>query len=223
MKFSTESNQHAFIETVGYSLLILIIFLIGQSVFDIADFSNKANFTAISVMSGCAAGTISLLIINRFQRHIIKSQIRLHTNKSWAYLLLLTLSGLFSIAVFYLFQISELENRSTLMEFFSSGQATWLLILSVIMIAPLFEELLFRGFMYQGLKSTTNNTLIAIFIPNSVWCLMHMAQYNSIGLLVIFSVGMFFGYARWKFDNLTVPILMHMTFNATTILFAYTL
>jgi hypothetical protein len=99
----------------------------------------------------------------------------------------------------------------------SSLWETLLISLAVLISAPLFEELLFRGYMFYHLSHTSPGVAGAILLPNLMWSLSHFAQYDALGLLMIFVAGLVFSWARWKTDSLITPVIMHMGFNATTL------
>lgn len=91
---------------------------------------------------------------------------------------------------------------------------TWV---AVGLMAPVFEEVFFRGFVYTHLMSYRHGLLASIIFPNLLWCLLHFHQYDLIGLVVLLVMGIIFTLVRWLSGHLIYPLLMHITFNLTTL------
>lgn len=89
-----------------------------------------------------------------------------------------------------------------------------LLWLAVIICAPVFEEFLFRGFLFEGLKHSSAGLTGAILISASSWAIIHL-QYDWYEIFIIFLIGIVFAIAKLKTQSLYIPILMHMFMNFT--------
>jgi uncharacterized protein len=84
-----------------------------------------------------------------------------------------------------------------------------IVIFSVIVFAPLGEELLFRGLLFTGLQRSLP-IWVAIVISSVAFAVTHV---EWLAVIVILPVGMLFA---WTFDRrgtLLVPIAAHATFN----------
>lgn len=84
---------------------------------------------------------------------------------------------------------------------------------AMIVAAPVFEEVFFRGFLFEGLRHTSIGVTGAILIPTLVWTLLHASQYDVFYLSLIIIIGLLLGVARHFTGSLYVPIAMHMTNN----------
>ncbi len=84
----------------------------------------------------------------------------------------------------------------------------WLLYFALIIAAPIFEELFYRGFLLKGLSLSWLKPFGAIVLTALCWSLLHM-QYDWYGVLQIFLGGLLFGYARLKSGSIYVTIAMH--------------
>ena len=91
---------------------------------------------------------------------------------------------------------------------YQTAQVPGLLFVAVVIIAPIFEELLFRGFMFKGLQSSRLGVGSAIVISSGIWAVIHL-QYNGYFMGVIFGLGILLGLARWRTRSTYVPIAMH--------------
>ncbi|MBM3837908.1 MAG: HAD-IA family hydrolase [Verrucomicrobia bacterium] len=87
-----------------------------------------------------------------------------------------------------------------------------LLWLAVIVAAPLGEETLFRGFLFQGLAHSRIGGWGAILLTSAVWAAIHL-QYDLYGMATIFVAGLLLGYARLKTGSLYAAIFMHALMN----------
>ena len=91
---------------------------------------------------------------------------------------------------------------------YTSVDEVWILWLALIVAAPLFEELFFRGFIYSGLSVSVTGPIGAIFITSLVWAIIH-GQYDLYEISIIFFMGIILGTARWKTGSLLLPIGLH--------------
>jgi hypothetical protein len=87
-----------------------------------------------------------------------------------------------------------------------------LLWIALIVAAPLFEEIFFRGFLFQGLRHSWPGTTGAIVIAALVWAGIHM-QYDTYQISTVFLGGLLLGAARWKTGSVYTTIIMHALWN----------
>jgi CAAX protease family protein len=83
-----------------------------------------------------------------------------------------------------------------------------LLWLSVVVVAPLTEELMFRGFLHRGWAPSWLGVYGTIALTSALWAALHQ-QYNLFGILVIFTMGLILGWMRQRSGSTTLPILLH--------------
>jgi hypothetical protein len=88
-----------------------------------------------------------------------------------------------------------------------------LVIVSVILMAPIFEEIFFRGFMFAGIKDSRLGAPGAIVITALTWSVIHF-QYGLYMIATIFVLGIVLGMARLRTNSLYLTIAMHATVNA---------
>lgn len=92
-----------------------------------------------------------------------------------------------------------------------------LLIIGIVIVAPIFEETLFRGFVFTGIQQSHLGTGAAIVFSSATWAMIH-TQYGAFDLISIFLLGILFSIARIASGSLLVPIILHGTFNFFAIL-----
>lgn len=105
------------------------------------------------------------------------------------------------------------DTVSNIDEFVSQGAAMWSLILLTIIIAPIVEEVLFRGWMLPMMMARGVPIIFAILISSLAFGLIHIGQ----GLLVMtttFFLGVALGTARVVTGRVAAPMLGHMANNA---------
>ena len=146
---------------------------------------------------------ITLMPLGRLQWRTLKAPI-------------LTLLGLLFIGMFLGFDddswIAEVEPIT--------GFAFFLFALAAMFIAPITEEIIFRGFLLNaGMWYGNTEKWIAIILSSLLFSTMHY-QYESITtFILIFIVGVIFCLVRIGFRLLIAPIALHCINNSITILF----
>jgi membrane protease YdiL (CAAX protease family) len=84
--------------------------------------------------------------------------------------------------------------------------------IAVAVVAPITEEIVFRGFLFRGLSASflgVSGTLIATSV---VWAGMHV-QYDWFILGQIVVIGLVLGWLRWASGSTLLTIVLHMLTN----------
>lgn len=82
------------------------------------------------------------------------------------------------------------------------------LLFAIIFVAPIFEEIFFRGFLFQGIRYSRLGPIGAIGITSLLWAVIHL-QYDIYGIVTVFALGLLFGTARLKTDSIHLLMVMH--------------
>lgn len=95
---------------------------------------------------------------------------------------------------------------------------SFLKIGGMVFIAPIAEELLYRGFFLTKLIQFNVNKHLAIFIIAILFVLVHSFVFDNtlsskIGIIQIFIDATLFGYARLTTKSIYTPITMHIIGN----------
>jgi hypothetical protein len=95
----------------------------------------------------------------------------------------------------------------------SAWDAGWFIpmLLAIVIVAPIGEEVAFRGFLYRGLVRP-GREILAIAVIAAAWALLHV-QYDWLGMLQIFALGLVLGWFRWASGSTTLTIFMHVLVN----------
>jgi len=94
------------------------------------------------------------------------------------------------------------------------SQSLVLFFIAVVIVAPISEEVAFRGFLFRGLCASwlgVSGTLIA---TSAAWTAMHV-QYDFFTLTQIFLIGLLLGWIRWASGSTLLTIGLHMLANLT--------
>ncbi len=92
---------------------------------------------------------------------------------------------------------------------------------SAVLVAPIAEELFFRGMLFQALR-TRLGTWPGIGVSGFLFGAAHLFGSEDLGgalytFVVLSAFGMFLAWALNRSGTIAVPILMHMTFNAAAV------
>ena len=85
--------------------------------------------------------------------------------------------------------------------------------LAIVAMAPLFEEVFFRGFVFAGLERSRLGGLGAVLVTALAWAAIHL-QYDAYGIATIFVIGLLLGTVRLKTRSVLLTIALHATINA---------
>lgn len=88
---------------------------------------------------------------------------------------------------------------------------------ALVVVAPLMEELLFRGFLFRGYAASRLGVVGTVVLTSAVWAAMHI-QYDVFYIVQIFVLGCVFGWMRWRSGTTTLTIILHALVNLTALL-----
>jgi membrane protease YdiL (CAAX protease family) len=84
-----------------------------------------------------------------------------------------------------------------------------LIIISVLFIAPLTEEIVFRKFLYRSLKKYLGAGMSAM-VSSLIFSLVHFSIFS---FMVLFLLGLFFCYYYEKHKTICASVWIHFNFN----------
>ena len=91
-------------------------------------------------------------------------------------------------------------------------------VLGIVILAPIAEELLFRGLLYARIKKTKLKVIGAIIIPAVLFAAIHIQYSEFLTIGIIFIDGVFYGLARHYSKSVVLAILLHALANLGAIL-----
>ena len=106
--------------------------------------------------------------------------------------------------------------------YFRTPAEAWALGILSVTLAPLMEELFFRGFLYPVLARRLGLP-VAVFLTALGFALLHAAQLGHAWgpVLVIFLVGVVLTLVRAKTNSVAAGVLIHMAYNGTITIAMY--
>jgi uncharacterized protein len=144
--------------------------------------------------------------------------LRLHLRDWWwvpAGVGLAILAGLLSAPLSELYGHDEAQGVVEALDD-AAGLDLALFAISVVTMAPLAEELLFRGALLRALQRRTTNGK-AVFWQAAIFALVHPLGDPSVGSLIalpsLFFLGLFAGRLAVERRDLSAPIYLHAGFN----------
>ena len=100
-------------------------------------------------------------------------------------------------------------------ETYRTAKATgWLipLLVTIVVLAPVVEEITFRGFVYRGFVRQPGHEPYAIIVISLAWTMLHF-QYEWRDLAQIFIIGLALGWVRWSTGSTLLTIFLHALLN----------
>ncbi|UCH62272.1 MAG: CPBP family intramembrane metalloprotease [Fidelibacterota bacterium] len=105
------------------------------------------------------------------------------------------------------------------MEFltFSTGSEVLLVAAGVVVIAPLVEEIVFRGFFQGQLEKGYRDVTKAVLLSSLLFTVLHFNPWWS---LQIYFLGMVLGYLAWRTGSIWPSFVVHALNNSLSLWFA---
>lgn len=148
---------------------------------------------------------------------------------AWAisFPLVLFLSQVLEMIVSKIFHITQLPDQVAvryLKMTFEHPLYLFMSIGSIVILAPLIEEILFRGFLQTFIRQHLGSKQ-AILITSLCFSFFHYSSDQGLGNIPIigslFILALFLGYLYERQGSLIAPIALHATFNAISIMNIY--
>lgn len=91
----------------------------------------------------------------------------------------------------------------------------------IVLIAPIIEEYIFRGFLYSYLKSKVGIKW-GMILSSMVFALLHLSPAQGVTNISLFvtllALGLYLAFTYEKRRSLITPIALHMTFNSISVM-----
>lgn len=146
------------------------------------------------------------LLINDYKKY--KKQTNTKINYFYLIILGVILSLIYNVFAYYL-------NFALKTSLFDNNSNVAVTLLSTGILGPIIEELMFRGIIYNELKSKYSN-MKSILITTIFFAIIHI---NIIQILYALIIGFILIFVYEKYNNIKAPIILHMASNITTTLF----
>lgn len=199
---------------VAVQFLIELAFVQWRGGAEVATYDHFGLLVAVATLFAAPVGVGLILLAARLRRGIdVASYLGLTPPRSaglWRWVLYLVVF----VAVFHLIEYAL--GRPFVTEFqvqaFRTAGSPALLLAAIVLAAPVFEELFFRGFVFQGVACSRLQPIGAVLITAALWSALHV-QYALFEIGIIFGGGVLLGLARWRSGSVYVPIALHALWN----------
>lgn len=126
------------------------------------------------------------------------------------------------LAIFVQVLSLPVKSKLPIERLFASREAVWLLAIFGTLVAPLLEELIFRGFLFGALEARWG-LRAAVWVNSALFAVIHMPQLRGgiPQILAIFVVGLVLSWVRGRNGSLVPPYFMHLTYNGTMFVMLY--
>lgn len=102
-------------------------------------------------------------------------------------------------------------------DIFGAGTSPWLIFLAGIIVAPLVEEIFFRGFLFTGLRERYG-WIAAALISAALFAAVHL---QPITMPSIFLLGLVFAYLYQRTESIWPAVIIHFFTNTLGLAAAY--
>ena len=222
--------------TIALSLLILLTFIIIQTVafilyaksqftnhsaidetaFFNSLLSNGDAFSIAEIFATILGILITFVFIHWRKQQSIEDYLYLHPVSIRTLVKYLILMG---IVIVFMNITATLSNHPTpqiMLDIYQSAKHPALLLFAISIAAPFFEEILFRGFLFEGLRHSSISFIATAIITSAIWAGIHL-QYGLYEIVLIFFIGLLLAYTKLKTGSLYIPIAMHSFMNFVAI------
>ncbi|WP_209959007.1 CPBP family intramembrane glutamic endopeptidase [Psychrobacter sp. PL19] len=204
---------------------LLGIYIAGKLLLPAASSSSVGNIFFFGSANGTVV-SVSIIISWVLLTALSVSTVHLKGGKIRRYLALTPFSltvaaGMFGLLLLFMIgsqALTYLLDKSPLLfvdPLYESVSSVWLLILAIVIVAPIYEELVFRGLLWSAIAeqfSEQRGAIIASIITSLIFAVIHL-QYGLYEISTIVILAFIFCYARIKSGSLLLPIILHIINN----------
>jgi membrane protease YdiL (CAAX protease family) len=106
-----------------------------------------------------------------------------------------------------------IKTPQSMINIYNTTDYLFLLFIAVVIAAPFFEEVIFRGFIFKGLARSPLGVIVTIIITSVLFTLIHAGQYDINILVVLFPLAIILGVSRYSSGGIYLPIYLHFINN----------
>jgi len=154
-------------------------------------------------------------LVNVVHKRSFRETIHWYRNYDFTTGFLVGLGAMLAVSVLIVSSLLPPESPPPIERLLSSSSAIWIFALFGIGVAPLFEEIIFRGFLFKVLWEMRGPKL-AVPVTAILFALLHVPQLwgSWAGVALIFVVGYILSLVRERSNSLIPSLIMHTSYNA---------
>jgi membrane protease YdiL (CAAX protease family) len=139
-----------------------------------------------------------------------------YRNYEFSSIYLLGLGSTLAISVLIVSSLFPPSAPPPIERLLSTPSAMYIFAVFGIGVAPLFEEIIFRGFVFKVL-SDVGGAAAAVFVTAALFALLHIPQLwgSWAGIALIFVVGYVLSVVRMRSNSVIPTFIIHTAYNAT--------
>ena len=126
--------------------------------------------------------------------------------------------ALFIFSIFMDQAHTDTSSLKVMADAYLSAGWTPIFWIATVVFAPVFEESLFRGFLFVGLRKSRVGPVWTVVITSVTFATLHLLQYDFFSLTIILALGLAFGLVRLFSKSLWTTIVMHSAWNLMTMI-----
>ena len=109
----------------------------------------------------------------------------------------------------------HLDQLGYMLKFDSFNMAVFLMF-GIVVLAPLGEEILFRGFLQKFLEEHWQDVTRAVLVTSLFFAIIHL---NPFWLIQIYMLGVILGFLAWRTGSIWAGFILHAANNLVALLF----
>ena len=178
----------------------------------------------LGLISGISSilGIIFIILFIRVKSSPVFKYLHLNLPTSKTVMLFLSITIIFMfVSELISYWYPDLFDDSFVIESYRQANNLPILYIGVVIFGPVFEEILFRGFLFKGLENSFLGGHGAVFISSFLFAAIHLQYDQTIILFILLPMAILLGYARLMSKSLVLPILLHSINNLAACLFVH--
>ena len=204
-----------FWRTAGWGLVAFAAFVGAQVVvvalLGVEDLSANGLQLSVATILGGLAGLAALWAVVR-RKFDVYDYLSLRWPKLRALVLWILAGAAFWIAFSVLGFLFDQSTPQFMEDIYNTAGSPALLFVAVVVVAPLFEETLFRGLLFRGWSPSPIRVWGTIALTAALWTALH-SQYGAFEIGGLFLYGLLLGTARQHTGTLIVPLALYALSN----------
>jgi uncharacterized protein len=179
----------------------------------VADLTTVDQVILQGLMNSVLVGFIAFLIKVVHRQSFVET-IHWFRNHQFSTGFLISLGATLAISVLLVSSFFPAGEPPPIERLLSSATAVYVFAIFGIGAAPLFEEIIFRGFLFKVLFDIGGSGT-AISVTAILFALLHIPQLWGSwgGIILIFIVGYVLSFVRWRSNSLIPSFIIHTSYN----------
>lgn len=120
--------------------------------------------------------------------------------------------------IYWVNDVLEWYDENIFEEYIHYKNTLFWAILFTAILPPIFEELAFRGFLFNEMRKVSS-VQVTIIATSFLFALVH---FSFISFIWIFPFGLFLGYLRQRYNTLWLSMVVHFIHNFIVLMLDYT-